>query len=316
MQNISSWLPIRPWVYIFKKWKKVLYVGKAKNIKNRVNSYFRVWIWVWKEDMIQKADDFEYLLTSTEEEALILEEKLVKKYNPPYNCLLKWDNAYTYIRITDELFPKIEFTRFKDKKWFYIWPKPWKKDLKNTLQLLRYIFKFKTCSEIKFNQWKLCSDFTLGLCKWYCIHNKKNNNTKDIQSYEELKKEYDKNIKIIKTFFNWNTKIVSKIIREKIENAVKKENFEYANVLKNIYYKIDRISEKQTIEVNEDISWYLIRIRKVKSLYFMIYVRFQDGKLIDIVKLKNNDNSFLENMKKDGLISNYKELGENFYFWE
>ena len=316
MQNISSWLTTKPWVYIFKKGKKVLYVGKAKNLKNRVSSYFRTWIWVWKEDMIAKADDFEYFLTSSEEEALILEEKLVKKYNPPYNCLLKWDNAYTYIRIIDEDFPKIEFTRFKDKKWFYIWPKPWKKDLKNTLQLLRYIFKFRTCSQTQFKQWKLCSDFTLGLCKWYCIHNKKNSDTKNIEPYDKLKEEYDKNIKIIKKFFNWNTSAVSKIILEKINNVVKQEKFEYASMLKDIYFKIAKISERQTIELDENISWYFIKIRKVKNLYFMIYTKFEKGKLIDIVKLKDNENNFLENMIRDNLISEYKELEEKFYFWK
>ncbi len=316
MQNISSSLPSKPWVYIFKKNKKVLYVGKAKNLKNRVSSYFRTWIWVWKEDMVKKANDFEYFLAWTEEEALILEEKLVKKYNPPYNCLLKWDNAYTYILITDETFPKIEFTRFKDKKWFYIWPKPWKKDLKNTLQLLRYIFKFRTCSQTQFRQWKLCSDLTLGLCKWYCVYNKKNPDTKGIESYDNLKKEYEKNIRVIKRFFNWNIKPVSKIILDKINQAIKDQHFEYASMLRDIYYKIDRISEKQTIELSENISWFFIRIRKVKNLYFMIYTKFEEGKLIDIVKLKDNENNFLENMINDNIISSYKELEENFYFWQ
>lgn len=310
MQNISSLLPQKPWVYLFKKWKKVLYVWKAKNLKKRVSSYFRTWIWVWKEDMVEKADDFEYFLTSSEEEALILEEKLVKKYNPPYNCLLKWDNAYTYIRITDEDFPKIEFTRFKDKKWIYIGPKPWKKYLKNTLQLLRQILKFRTCSLTKFKQWKLCSDYTLWLCKWYCIYNKQ----VDKKKYQDLKKEYDKNIKIIKDFFNWNTESVQQIVLDKINKAVEKQNFEYANVLKNIYYKLDKITEKQSIEIQEDISWYFIRIKKVKNIYFMIYAKFQNWKLIDIVKLKDSEDNFLENMKKDGLILTYEKLDENYYF--
>jgi len=315
MENISSSLPEKPWVYLFKKWKKFLYIWKAKNLKNRVSSYFRKWIWVWKEDMVAKADNFEYLLTLSEEEALILEEKLVKKHNPFYNCILKWDNAYTYILITDEEFPKIEFTRFKDKKWIYIWPKPWKKDLKNTLQVLRQIFKFRTCSQTQFKQWKLCSDFTLGLCQWYCIFNKKNNNY-DISYYQVLKKEYAENIKIIKDFFNWKIYKVKDLIKDNINDAVKKENFEYANILKNIYYKIDKLTEKQSIELNEKISWYFIRIKKLKNIYFMIYARFQDGKLIDIVKLKDNENNFLGNMLKDNLISNYKKLDQNFYFWK
>lgn len=305
MQNITSSLPEQPWVYIFKKGKKVLYVWKAKNLKNRVNSYFRKWIWAWKEDMINIADNFEYYLSSSEEEALILEEKLVKKYNPWYNSLLKWDNAYTYIRISKEDFPKIEFTRFKDKPWFYIWPKPWKQDLKKTLQLLRYIFKFRTCSTTRYKKWKVCSDFTLGLCKGYCT-----------DPGVDLKKEYDKNIKIIKDFFNWKTKWVSKLILEKINQAIKDENFEYAKNLKNIYYQIDRISEKQTIELSESINWYFIKTRKEKNLYFMIYMKFQDWKLVDLVKLKGSENNFIVNMINEGLIDEYETLWENFYFWK
>ena len=349
--------PHKPWIYLWKKWNKVLYVGKAKDLNKRVHQYFRTWIWVWKEDMVSKATDIEYLLTRTEEEALILENNLIKKYSPAYNCLLKWDNSYTYIRITQEDFPKIEFTRYKDKPWTYIWPKPWKKDTKNILQILRQILRFRTCSTTKFNKWQLCSDFTLWLCagrcaygyKWWIINDKwkrkikikensenKNNQisfdsseqTYQISSINNWKSnvskisknlqislsEYKKIVKIIIDFFNWKTNPVKKLIKEKIEQAIEKQNFEYANILKNTYFKLERLTEKQTIELDEKITGYFVKIKEQNNIYFMIYAKFIDWKLIDLVKLKNNENNFLENMLQDWLISTYEELGKNYYF--
>ncbi len=299
--------PHKPWIYLWKKWNKVLYVGKAKDLNKRIHQYFRTWIWVWKEDMVSKATDIEYLLTRTEEEALILENNLIKKYSPAYNCLLKWDNSYTYIRITQEDFPKIEFTRYKDKPWTYIWPKPWKKDTKNILQILRQILKFRTCSTTKFNKWQLCSDFTLWLCAGRCLNNWK-------LIIDNWKWEYKKIVKIIIDFFNWKTNPVKKLIKEKIEQAIEKQNFEYANILKNTYLKLERLTEKQTIELDEKITGYFVKIKGQNNIYFMIYAKFIDWKLIDLVKLKNNENNFLENMLQDWLISTYEELGKNYYF--
>ena len=293
--------PNNSWIYIWKKWNKVLYVWKAKNLKKRLEQYFRNGIWVWKEDMVSKATDIEYLLTRTEEEALILENSLIKKYSPAYNCLLKWDNNYTYIRITNEDFPQIEFTRYKDKNWIYIWPKPWKKDTKDVLQLLRQILKFRTCSNTKFKQWKVCSDFILWLCSWWCTFNKD-------------KKEYKEIVKIIIDFFNWNSKKIKNIIKWHIDKAITQQNYEYANILKKIYIKIKKLTNKQSIELNKNISWYFIKIKKQNRIYFMIYAKFIDWKLIDIVKLKNNENNFLKTMKQDWLIKNIKELWENYYF--
>jgi len=268
--------------------------------------------------MVSKATDIEYLLTRTEEEALILENNLIKKYSPAYNCLLKWDNSYTYIRITKDEFPKIEFTRYKDKPWIYIWPKPWKKDTKNTLQILRQILRFRTCSNTKFNQWKLCSDFMLWLCSWWC--NKKNKILEwkvypvSSTGWQIDKEDYKKITKIIIDFFNWKTNSIKKLIKEKIEQAIQTQNFEYANILKDTYFKIEKISEKQSIEIDEKIIWYFIKIKKQNDQYFMIYAKFIDWKLIDIVKLKNNENNFLEIMAQEWLIRTYKEMWENYYF--
>jgi len=322
--NYINDFPEKPGVYLWKNKNKVLYVWKAKNLKKRLLQYFRTNIWVWKEDMVSKADNIDYFLSKNEEEALILEEKLVKKYNPPYNSLLKWDNAYVYIHIGEWHFPKISFTHFKKWKGIFIWPKPYKKDLKNMLLTLRRLLKFRTCSDTKFKKGKLCSDYTLWLCAGWCVTGWQDNRMKaglqDWNIMAEWKQdnhsEYKKIIKIIKDFFNWKTKELEKLILEKINQAVEEENFEYAQILKNIYLNIEKLSQKQTIELWEKVNWYFIKIRKENSFYFMIYMKFVNWKLVDIVKLKNDENNFLSEMIRDNIIKTYKKIWENFYFWE
>jgi len=296
-------IPEKTWVYLWKKKNKVLYVWKAKNIKKRIKQYFQTGIWVWKEDMVSKADNIDYFLTKNEEEALVLEEKLVKQYNPPYNSLLKWDNSYVYVKIEKWDFPKISFTHYKDENTTYIGPKAYRKDLKDIFKILKSILKFRTCSKTKFSQWKLCSEYTLWICKWWCV-------LKD----DNKKNEYKKIIKIIKDFFNWKNEWIKSLIVEKINEAVEKQNFEYANVLKQIYFKLDKLSQTQSIEFDENINGYFIKIKKEKNMYFMVYARFQDGKIVDLVKLKDNENNFLKSMLYDGMISEYEKLSDGFYF--
>ena len=130
-------LPNNPWVYIFKtKSWKILYIWKAKNLKNRISQYFQSWS-IWKQDMLLKADNLEFMITESENEALILETNLINKHRPQYNSLILWENSYIYIKITNENFPQITFTRYRKNDWaIYIWPKYYKHDLKKLLQLL------------------------------------------------------------------------------------------------------------------------------------------------------------------------------------
>jgi len=296
-------VPTKPGVYIWKNKNKVLYVWKAKNLKNRLSSYFVVWNWAWKQEMVSKATSVDRIITLNEEEALLLENQLIKKYNPPYNSLLKWDTGYTYIRINNQEFPKIEFTRYKDKPGIYIWPKPWKKDLKDIFHLLRQILKFRTCWDTKFKKWKLCSEYLLWLCKWWCVF-------KD----DAYKKEYNQIIQTITNYFKWDDSFIKELIVKKINEAVEKQNFEYAAKLRDTYLKLDKFINKQIIELPQPITGYFVKIRQYNWLYFMVYIFLKGWKIIDIVKLKDTENKFIETMKQDWLINDCKKLKDNFYF--
>ena len=347
--QLDLWkVPTLPGVYIWKNKNKVLYVGKAKNLKNRLSQYFRTWIGAWKHEMVSKATNVDWIVTDNEEEALLLENQLIKKYQPPYNSLLKGDTGYTYIRIWEWDFPKIEFTRYKDKPWIYIWPKPWKKDLKDILRVLRQILKFRTCSDTKFKKWKVCSDYILWLCKGWCdvgFQDDKKDNQKDVSrwclddwrckirnssdiSWEKVEyqngnlsdltwlsfEEYKKIVELIVKYFQGEDEPLKQLIKQKIQQAIQDENYEYAALLRDIYFKLDKFINKQIIELPQKISWYFVKIRYYEGWYFMVYIHLKDGKLIDIVKLKDTENNFLQTMKQDWLISHCEQIADNFYF--
>jgi len=307
-------VPTLPGVYLWKNKNKVLYVWKAKNLRNRISQYFKTGIGVWKEDMVWKATDLSWIVTNTEEEALLLENQLIKKYKPPYNSLLKWDTWYVYIKITNEEFPKIYLTRYKDWEGIYIWPKPWKKDLKNILYVLRQILKYRTCSKTKFSKWKLCSDYMLWLCKWRCNVLQVSNEKWIVKNKENFKKEYKEIVRLIIDYFNGKSEPIKNLIKEKINQAIEKQNFEYAAKLRDIYFELDKFVNKQIIELKEPINGYFVKIREYNWKYFMSYVKFSEGKVIDVVKLVSDENDFIQNMKNDWLIQECKQISEWFFY--
>lgn len=167
-----SHIPTDSGIYIFKQGKDILYIGKAKNLKSRIGQYFNPGS-VWKQDMLNKADDVEFMICKSENESLLLESNMIKQHKPPYNRLLKWDNSYVYIKITNHPYPQVYLTRFRtDDGAIYIWPKSNARELKKTIQRFRQFLQWRWCKDRQFDQGKLCSDFVFWLCKWRCVYNK------------------------------------------------------------------------------------------------------------------------------------------------
>lgn len=192
-------IPTTPWVYIFRDNKKeILYVGKAKNLQKRLIQYFAPWS-VWKQDMLNKAKDMEFINCQSEQEALLLESNLIKQHQPIYNRLLKWDNSYVYIKLSHHRFPQITLTRRKSDDWaIYIGPKSNTQELKKLLQVLRQYIQYRTCSDQQFWKGVLCNDYIFGLCKGRCIyaqHDKKevllSHDKPDLKSIEYIDKLLD-----------------------------------------------------------------------------------------------------------------------------
>ena len=276
---IISHIPNQAWVYFFKdkNWN-VLYIWKANNLQKRVSQYFSPWS-VWKQEMISLANSVDFVIVKNESEALYLEDNLIKKHKPYYNNMLKWSNSYAYIKITNETFPQVFITRKKFNDWStYIWPKHNTVQLKNFLQYIRQVLQYRWCKTAQFKQSKLCSDYYFWLCKGRC--DKKIINDKlEIKNYKSL-------INYIESFFRWDIKPIQKLILTQIEGSIKLENFERAAKLRDIYNNIQNLSEQQTVVLNQIISWYVFKIKKIWSRFVYVLLYFNQWKLIDIVRHK------------------------------
>ena len=153
-------IPHEPWIYIFKDsvWN-ILYIGKAKNLQKRVQQYFSPGS-VWKQEMVHRAKTIDYVCVYNESEALYLESNKNKKHQPIFNNLLKDNQNYCFIRISHEDFWQISIVRkrYEDKA-IYIWPKHQRQVVKEFMQYLKQIRKFRTSKAAEFKSGKLGTDF-------------------------------------------------------------------------------------------------------------------------------------------------------------
>lgn len=160
----TNHIPNNPGVYIFKDSKGViLYIGKAKNLQKRVQQYFTPGS-IWKQEMVEQADHVEFIEVSSEEDALTLEENLIKEHLPDYNKLLRHNSNSIFIRFSKEDFPCVSVTRYRKKDGAtYIGPKQSSKELSKLMQLLRQIYKFRVSKQQEFQKGVLTTDYYLGL---------------------------------------------------------------------------------------------------------------------------------------------------------
>jgi len=211
-------LPETPGVYLMKdKNNKILYIGKAANLKRRVSSYFLKTQGLRIEELLKRVEKIDYLQTETAIEALILETNLIKKYQPPFNIKEKDDKSFLFIEITNEQFPQVLLVRKKDKiNGERFGPFTSASQLREALKIIRKIFPFNTHSPKEINSGKACFNYQIGLCPGTCIG-------------KIGKKEYKKTISKIKLFLSGEkTKIIKKLKKE-MEKASKELNFELAN---------------------------------------------------------------------------------------
>ncbi len=233
-------LPEKPGVYLMKDPSgKIIYVGKAKVLKNRVRSYFTGSHDGKTQLMISQINDFETILTDTEVEALILECNLIKKYNPKYNILLRDDKTYPYITITDELHPRVLVTRqVKKGAGKYFGPYPNVAAAKEATTLLNRIFPFRKCRKIP---QKPCLYYHLGQCLGPCF--------KDIspESYDKIRKE-------AVTFLSGDQSSILKHLEKKMHQAAEELEFERAKEIRDLIEDLKKIGEKQHITLNDFVD--------------------------------------------------------------
>jgi len=170
-------LPDNPGIYQFKNGKgKIIYVGKAINLKNRVRSYFHGSVNSPKTlALVSKIEDLELIVTDSEIEALVLENNLIKEFKPRYNITLKDDKSFPYIKVTNEPFPRIFLTRKITKDGSkYFGPYTEVRNMKSSLRMINQIFKIRSCNlnitkeAVEKKKFKICLDFHIGKCDGPC----------------------------------------------------------------------------------------------------------------------------------------------------
>jgi excinuclease ABC subunit C len=231
-----SLLPNEPGCYLMLDSSgDVIYVGKAKNLKNRVRSYFVGAHNAKTEALVSEIADFNYIVTNSEQESLILEFNLIKQHAPRYNIRLIDDKSYPYIEITDEEHPMLVVSRYAvvDKKKRLFGPYPNATSAKETLRLLQRLYPLRRCDPIGK---KPCMWYHLGLCLGPCAH-------KHV--------DYEPNIKAITRFLKGDTKEVLQDLKRRMQEASEVLEFEKAMEYRDMIRSVEQTTEKQIIALND-----------------------------------------------------------------
>ncbi len=236
-------VPTNPGCYLMKdKNNNIIYVGKAKNLKNRLKSYFNGSHTGKTLALVNNIHDFEYIITANEVESLILEINLIKKYSPKYNILLKDDKTYPYIELTNEKYPRLKIIRTKNTKGNknkLYGPYPSVFSARKTVELINRLYPLRKCNTLKNN---LCLYYHIGECLGYC------KNHIEEETITNMLKEIDH-------FLMGDSKIISSKIKEEMDKASENLNYEKALELRNVLADIDKTLTKQIIDSNHKYNF-------------------------------------------------------------
>ena len=244
----------------------IIYVGKAKNLKNRLKSYFTGTHTGKTLMLVENIDDFEYIVTSSELESLILEITLIKKYNPKYNILLKDDKTYPYIELTNEKYPRLRVVRNvkrrKNKNYLY-GPYPNVGAARKTVSMINRIYPLRKCESLKKD---LCLYYHINECLGYCKLNV------DSKQIDNMKKE-------IISFLKGDSTEIEKRIKSEMEKASSCMNYEKALELRNMLHDIEVTLKKQKIDLNKNSNFDIINYYKDNNYLSMQIFFIRDGLL-------------------------------------
>ncbi|ARJ51579.1 excinuclease ABC subunit UvrC [Staphylococcus lutrae] len=228
-----SVVPVEPGCYLMKdRHNQVIYVGKAKKIRNRVRSYFTGAHDTKTTRLVSEIVDFEYIVTTSEIESLLLELNLIKKYQPRYNILLKDDKSYPFIKITKERYPKLIVTRTVRKgSGKYFGPYPNAYSAHETKKLLDRIYPFRKCDKMPD---RLCLYYHIGQCLGPCVY------PVDTSEYTRMAKE-------ISEFLSGEDKTILNHLEEKMVTASENLEFEQAKEYRDLIQHVNNLTKKQKI---------------------------------------------------------------------
>lgn len=294
-----SHLPTQSGVYVMKdKDENIIYVGKAKNLKNRVSQYFQKknvfdGYTLKVKTMVDNIADFEYFITLSEVDAFLLENNLIKKHQPFYNILLKDSKSFPYIKInTKEDFPKVEVVRKVKKDGAkYFGPYLAGMSAYELVKVINNAFPIRTCN-LKINEKKPqkreCLNFMLGLCSAPCTN-------------KISKTDYKKIIQNVCDFLNGDEKFLEKLLQEKMLHEAEKENFEKALEIKNQIASLKKLSQKVVAMVppKKEIDVFAYLSNENYGVVTQLVIR--GGKIIGV----KNTTTFDASLNEEEILSSY-----------
>ena len=306
LKSIVRRLPDKPGSYQFyDEEKTIIYVGKAKSLKNRVSSYFHTEVDRFKTKvLVSKIFDISYTVVNTEEDALLLENSLIKKYNPRYNVLLKDGKTYPSICITNEFFPRIFKTRTINKKWgSYYGPYAKVSAMYDVLNLIKELYSPRTCRQpitkegIQSGKYRVCLDYHIKKCLGPCVGK---------QSYED----YQKNIAQAREILKGNTREVLRDLKEEMLRLSEELRFEEAEEVKRKYLALDGFVSKSQVVSQTIDKVDVFSITSDEKMAFINYIHVSNGSINQsfTIEYKKKLNETDEELLQLGII----ELRERF----
>lgn len=268
-------LPEKPGSYQYYDEKgEIIYVGKAKNLKNRVSSYFHTEVDRFKTKvLVSKIWDISYTVVNTEEDALLLENSLIKKYNPRYNVLLKDGKTYPSICVTNELFPRIFKTRNINKKWgTYYGPYSHIGSMYAILELIKKLYHPRTCKfpiteeGIKRGKYNVCLDYHIKNCGGACVG-------------KQSREEYMKNIQQAKEILKGNTRSVLREMKEEMLTLAEELRFEEAEIIKRRYDLISQFVAKSEVVSHVVDNIDVMSITSDEKTAYINYIHVNNGSI-------------------------------------
>jgi excinuclease ABC subunit C len=275
LRGIVSRLPDKPGSYQFyDKEHTIIYVGKAKNLKSRVSTYFHTEVDRFKTKvLVSKIFDISYTVVNTEEDALLLENSLIKKYNPRYNVLLKDGKTYPSICVTNEYLPRIFKTRTINKKWgTYYGPYSHVGSMYAVLDIIKELYHPRTCNQpltkegINNGKYRVCLDYHIKKCMGPCVAK---------QSYED----YQKNILQAKEILKGNTRQVLRDLKEEMLQLSEELRFEEAEEVKRKYLALDGFVSKSEVVSHTINNVDVFSITSDEKMAFINYIHVSNGSI-------------------------------------
>lgn len=297
-------LPLLPGVYIMKNADgEIIYIGKAKALKNRVSQYFgsqnRHPVKVRK--MVENVDRFDYIVTGSEFEALVLECSLIKQHSPKYNILLKDDKGYSYIRISEGEYRKISavFNK-KDDGSEYIGPYLSSYSVRQSVDAANKIFKLPQCNKVfprDFGKSRPCLNYYISQCCGLCTGKIK-------------KSDYDEAVDGAIAFLKGDSRNIIADLRAKMEKAAEELDFEQAAKLRDRINSIERIKEKQKVVYKSVEEQDVFATADIDGSVCLAVLRFSNGRLFDSEHFFFDDPGDKKSMRSD-FITSYYSMRDN-----